>query len=263
MDTKRDLRELQRTVTSELRNSSAPETELAALFHSPATTSVKVRFEAYRRNFLGARHKTLADTFERTRQVVGDSYFRQIARPFARSVRSTSQDLTDFGLDFPEYIRDHILPRDEAAAVPYLADLAAVERAIYCACRRRLPANNSDECPQWLEDMAMISGESRLIIQPEVEIVSSRYAIFTIWKYLEDPTASVINFEQPEAVWIRCVRGNIEVVQLPTKALWIISTIQQGLTLNEIAEKAPAEIALEKLIPELISEGLIIGVEKS
>ena len=81
------------------------------------------RFAVYRNNVIVSLIDALADTFAVTQELVGEAFFRAMAREFAYANPPTSPLLAFYGDTLPDYI-EHFPP---AASVPYLADVARLD----------------------------------------------------------------------------------------------------------------------------------------
>lgn len=259
---RRTLREIQEIVMHELLSDRTVSDAARELFCSPVSDVedyITIRFAAYRRNLLGARLKALSDTYRRTKSLVGEKYFRQIARHFARLTASTSADLGDYGMEFPEYIRSVVLPRKEAQSVPYLADVASLDRAVYRTSRCNIVSEPGVVFRHAAPWQVAPGSTSKLLLNASLELVRSRFPLYAIWDAtLNGSTEVVFNGEaQNVAVWV--TGEDIRVDVLLGEDIWILEQIQTGSLLEEVTEKAPSDVSPENVIPELIKKGLIIG----
>lgn len=81
------------------------------------------RLEAYRRNVFANLCSALALTYPVTQRIVGDAFFREMARAYVRTEPSRSGDLNDYGANFSSFIASY----PHATNLPYLADVARLE----------------------------------------------------------------------------------------------------------------------------------------
>lgn len=81
------------------------------------------RFAVYRNNVIVALIDALADTYPAVQQLVGEEFFRAMAREFALDHPPTSPVMAHYGEGFAEFVADF----PPAAALPYLADMARLE----------------------------------------------------------------------------------------------------------------------------------------
>ena len=88
------------------------------------------RFAVYRNNVIVSLVGALADTFPVLRQLVGDEFFDAMAGLYVRAHPPTSPVLAHYG----EGLADWLAAFDPARALPYLSDMARLERARIAAC---------------------------------------------------------------------------------------------------------------------------------
>ena len=86
------------------------------------------RLEAYRRNMFAALGSALAMTYPVTQRIVGEAFFRTMARAFVHKQPSRSGDLNDYGANFSAFISDY----PHARELPYLPDVARLEWQLQC-----------------------------------------------------------------------------------------------------------------------------------
>ena len=83
------------------------------------------RYNVYRNNVTVGLINALAAAFPATERVTGTEFFRAMARSHVRATPPTSPLLFDYGHDFPDFIQGY----EYAGAMPWLADVARIERA--------------------------------------------------------------------------------------------------------------------------------------
>ena len=93
------------------------------------------RFAVYRNNVVVGLTETLKDAFPAVHRIVGADFFRAMARAYVMVEPPRSPILLDYGAGFPDFIRQF----EPAAVLPYLADVARIERAwtLNIRCRDR------------------------------------------------------------------------------------------------------------------------------
>jgi uncharacterized protein len=134
------------------------------------------RFGVYRNNVAVSLIEALEAGFPAIRRLVGERFFRAMAQAFATTHPPRSPMLWEYGAEFPRFITGFA----PAASLPYLADVARIERAWIEAYHA---ADASVLEPQTL---AHIPGERvgaiRFILHPSVRWVRSSYPALTIWR---------------------------------------------------------------------------------
>ena len=83
------------------------------------------RYNVYRNNVTVSLINALAAAFPATERITGAEFFRAMARSHVRATPPTSPLLFDYGHDFPDFIEGY----DYAGTMPWLADVARIERA--------------------------------------------------------------------------------------------------------------------------------------
>ena len=103
---------------------SLPQSEPAVddLLRGAAAKNAR-RIAAYRRNISGNMSSALALTYPVIQRIVGDIFFREVARAYALFEPSRSGDLNDYGANFSSFIESY----PHAAALSYLVDVARLE----------------------------------------------------------------------------------------------------------------------------------------
>lgn len=132
-------------------------------------------FAVYRNNALVTLIDALQERFPVTCQLVGEEFFRAMARVYASERRPRSPLLMHYGDTFPTFI-DTFIP---ASDVPYLSDVARLEVAWSAAYHA---PEASPLQPQVLTDTgpdALI--EMRLTLHPSIQILRSVYPVADIW----------------------------------------------------------------------------------
>src|SRR5262245_12312033 len=81
------------------------------------------RFAVYRNNVIAGLGKALESRFPVTVSLVGEEFFRGMARAFIETNRPRSPVIAEYGDELPGFIEGFAA----AASVPYLADLARLE----------------------------------------------------------------------------------------------------------------------------------------
>jgi hypothetical protein len=132
------------------------------------------RYAVYRNNVTTSLADALVGIFPATRRLVGDDFFSGMAIAFARAHPPRSRLLFEYGHEFPAFIADF----EPARGLPYLADVARIERAWLDAWHA---ADAEPISPQALGEMAPADLPAAVFCpHPALRILRSRYAAFTI-----------------------------------------------------------------------------------
>lgn len=194
-----------------------------------------VRFAVYRNNVVVSLIDALAATFPVVQALVGVDFFRAMARLYVQAHPPRSRVMAGYGADLAAFIESF----EPAASVPYLADVARLERCQVQAYHAAdVPAIDPAALQAALADPAQLA-TLRLGLHPSVCVVDSAYAVFSLWAahHGGEPVADV---DQPQTALV--LRGGLEVdiLCIPAAAGGFITALQSGHTLLAAASADPA-----------------------
>ena len=144
---------------------------------APTQQEQEVRLNVYRNNVVVSLIDALSDIFPVTEAVVGDEFFRAMARVYLLEQQPTSPVISEYGAGFSNFIR--YFPPVES--LPFLADLATLEQTM-------LTLTNSEEY-ETLDHEAVAAAFSsvndpshlQLSIPPTTQILTSPFAIGSMY----------------------------------------------------------------------------------
>jgi len=132
------------------------------------------RLQIYRNNLFEGLGDALRAVYPVLAQLVGDDFFRQLARRFIAAHPLRSAQLQGFGRELPALLST------VAADWPYLADVAALEWAWHEVY------HEADGVPLRPEHLARLPAgrqlDLRLALVPAARLVASRYPVLRIWQ---------------------------------------------------------------------------------
>ncbi|NMY04964.1 DUF2063 domain-containing protein [Pseudomonas sp. WS 5059] len=135
------------------------------------------RFAVYRNNVHSSLINALADSYPVTLQLVGDRFFRAMAGMYVQAYPPTSPLLNEYGSDLADFIQGFA----PAASVPYLADVARLERLRINAYHAAdAPVADSQAVINQLQQLPSL-GNVRLQLHPSVTTLQSSYAVVALW----------------------------------------------------------------------------------
>jgi len=183
------LRSLQTDVMSallsgELRDAAA----LIALGGAAGTASPARRLEVYRNNVRANFIDSLHSSFPAVWRLVGEDYFRQVAREYHRDNPSRSGDLLHVGRGFPAYLAK----LHRADQYRYLADVARLE---WLCEESLLAAEHAALDMERLRGVAPSAyGALRFEVHPALRLFESPFPALRIWE------ANVASDAEPEPI---------------------------------------------------------------
>lgn len=133
-----------------------------------------VAIEVYRNNYRGNLHDALTGAYPVIVQLVGDEFFRYLAKNHIAHHQSRSENLHHYGAALASFLRGFTAARE----LPYLPDMAALEWACHTAYFTK------DTTPLALENLAQIPPGQYpdLIFHTACQMVPSHYPIAAIWQ---------------------------------------------------------------------------------
>ena len=193
------------------------------------------RFAVYRNNVIVSLVDALADSFPVTLELVGEDFFRAMARLFAYAHPPRSCLLSFYGDHFPDFI-DRFPP---AAGLPYLADVARLEflriRAYHAGdaapvSRAQFAAALSDETA-----LPLLAVD----LHPSLAILDSPSAIVSLWAAHQGAgdIATVVP-DMPETALVLRYGLDVEVMQIPPATGQFVAALLVGKALGDALEAA-------------------------
>jgi len=212
-----------------------------------------VRFAVYRNNVVVSLVAALADTFPVVRELVGEEFFAAMARLYVTEQPPKSPVLAHYGDGFADWVAQF----EPAATLPYLADLARLERARVRAYHAAdAPVLGADDVAAHLADPAQLPW-ARLELHPSVSVITSPCAIVSLWAAhqgqgrLEDVVP-----DQPESALVLRLDDDVVVLAVPASAAAFYRDLLDGLPLGAAAA-AGAGFDLGASLAVLIRHGAL------
>ena len=193
------------------------------------------RFAVYRNNVIVSLVDALADIFAVTQELVGEPFFRAMAREFAYAEPPRSRLMAFYGANFPDFIARF----PPAAGVSYLADVARLEYL------RVLAYHAGDADPVSLAEIRSTLADVntlpslRLTLHPSLNVLSSAYAVVSLWAAHQGVMSlSSVVPETPETGLVLRQGLDVEVMRIPPAAGIFIDALLHGSALGEASELA-------------------------
>jgi Uncharacterized protein conserved in bacteria (DUF2063). len=196
------------------------------------------RYNVYRNNVTVSLINALTSIFPVTQRLTGDDFFRALARNYVRSSPPSSRLLWEYGENFPEYIEKY----EYAAQVPWLSDVARIERAWLNAWH----AADSPVLTQF--DLGSLPEDSLMDIRfsphPSSCLLRSSWPALSIYA-LNRSTTQTGRFSSDVAEDVLITRPDDEVIVtlLPEGGGAFFSELLSGRTLGEAVLAAFSESA--------------------
>ncbi|MDH6260493.1 DNA-binding domain-containing protein [Bradyrhizobium sp. BR13661] len=216
------------------------------------------RFGVYRNNVVVGLVRTLQDAFPAAYRIVGAAFFQAMARAYVVTDPPRSPMLFDYGAGFPEFIGRF----EPATVLPYLADVARLERAWVEAY------HEAEGTPIDLSVFSVLKPEQlsamRLVLHPSVRIVRSRFPIVTIWQMnIEGGIPAPVDLEAGgEDTLIVRPGAEVEVRSIPPGCAVFIEALGFGRSVLAAFEEALVvnpRFDLSASLADLIGAGALVG----
>jgi putative DNA-binding protein len=235
-----------------------PGRETPTIVSGPAGKSAVKRYNVYRNNVTVSLIDALAAIYPAVRRITGVDFFRAMARFHVRATPPTSPLLFEYGRDFPAFIEAY----EHARAMPWLADVARIERAWLDAYHA------ADAQPLSPEALAAVPPErladATLSAHPAARIVRSRFAAVTIFAANRGAESSGdIDAGTPEDALITRPDADVVVRRLPDGGAAFLESMMEGRPLGAAVGLATASspaFDLTANIAEMIQAGVFTTV---
>jgi hypothetical protein len=216
------------------------------------------RFSVYRNNVVAGLIETLTAAFPAVHRIVGTDFFRAMARAYAFAEPPQSPILLEYGAGFADFIGGF----EPASPLPYLPDVARIERAWTEAYHA------PDASPLEVAELRAVGpdrlGEICLSVHPSLRIVRSLLPALTIWRMnVGDGVPGPVDFGAGgEDTLIMRPAAEVEVRLLPPGGAEFVAALAAGQSSSEAtlaAMKANSAFDLPANLAGLISVRAFVG----
>lgn len=194
------------------------------------------RLAVYRNNVGHALMEALGAAYPAVRRLVGEDFFAAVARDYTRAHPPTRGTLIGYGEGFADYLDK--LPA--AARLPYLADVARLERAWLVAYHA------PDAAPLQASDLAHLPPETlpglRLRLHPSAQLLATHHPVREIWAVNRQPgpVPAMRLGEDPDYFLIIRPRLEVRIRPLSAGEYTFLRALMDDATLTEAFEAALA-----------------------
>jgi Putative DNA-binding domain len=217
------------------------------------------RFAVYRNNVVMGLIEALRAAFPAVSRIVGGDFFMAMARAYIAKEPPDSPIMLDYGAGFPDFIDLFEL----AATLPYLADVARIERAwseAYHAREATLiePSEFMTITPDQMSSM-------RLAIHPSLRVVRSSFPALTIWQMnVAGGVPAPVDLSCGEDALVLRPRIEVEVRSLLNGSAEFIEALTAGSSVITALEAALAvnyRFNLAGNLADLMQAGALTGYD--
>jgi hypothetical protein len=227
---------------------------LATLGLSPAGLAV------YRNNYRVGLIDTLAYAYPVLGQLVGEEFFRALAREYVKHHASHSGNLHRYGAAFGDFLDEF----EHVRHLPYLADVARLEWQVH---RSYYAANSA------APDLAVLTtmppehwGELRFGLADDVAVVASPWPIATLWLAHQPDSGVALPSRldnSAETALVTRTAGTVTVEHLDPAPASFLLALQQGGTLEAATDAALQQdpsFDLQAMLSQLFARALLSSI---
>jgi len=218
------------------------------------------RFNVYRNNVIVSLCDALGQSFPAIGTLLGEDYFRALARAFVLEQPPKTPVLLWYGGEFAAFIEDF----PPLSAYPYLADVARVEWAWLQSYHA------ADAAPLDTGALGAIApeavGEVRFELHPATRIVTSSWAVWDLVRlnrFAPDPQET-LDPARPQSVLVSRPELDVNVLLLRPGGDVFLEALMRGASLGEAAGLAHEECAhfnLAECLSDFLSNGAFSGIQ--
>jgi hypothetical protein len=217
------------------------------------------RFHIYRNNVFASLVTAIRTRFPAVERLVGEEFFRAMARLFVEAHPPRSPALFEYGADFPAFIAAFEPARD----VPYLPDVARLE---WLRSEAYHAADAAPIAPSALAEVPAESlGRLRLSLLPSARLFRSDWPAVSIWEANAGDSDAADLGDDPGAEDALILRPQLDVLVLRLgPGGWAFAqSLADRAPLAEAADRAAAdnaEFSLPQTLGALLAAGAISGL---
>lgn len=215
--------------------------------------------EVYRNNYRGNLHDTLAGAYPVVRQLVGDDFFRLLAKRFIEQHPSRSGNLHRYGSELAQFLTHF----ENTRHLAYLPDMARLEWAYHHAYFAY------DEPPFEFVRLAGVApeayGELCWRLHPGSSLLASAYPVSMIWQAHQDDASSDLDIDLDgggENLLVHRAASGVEIIRIAAASHRWLLLLQQGHTMGSATGEtlsAFPDFELATALRQRIAQGVLTG----
>ncbi len=214
------------------------------------------QIEIYQNNVRGALQGCLAQIYPVCCTILGEPYFKQLAKDYIQQHPSRQPDLNGYGGEFSAFISKQCQQRSELFDFFYLGDLAQLEWLYHAVYYAASPTVFDFDVFAQLSESQQASTVFQLA--PCFEFMVSDYPIVSIWQLNRLNTTeqhSVPSHVERAGIFRQAYQ--ISIFELEEADVQALSLIKAGKTLQALVQAN-----LDHSLPEFIQKGWLVGIRQ-
>ncbi|AXK56024.1 MULTISPECIES: HvfC/BufC N-terminal domain-containing protein [Pseudomonas] len=219
------------------------------------------RFAVYRNNVQGSLINALAEAYPVLAQLVGQTFFNAMARLYVQDYPPYSPVINDYGQDLADFIQGFA----PAATLPYLADMARLERL-------RVEAYHAADAEplQPAQLLAAMNqpdrlGQLCLQLHPSLRTLHSAFAVVSLWAaHQSDAAWPAFDLHQSQHALVLRDALEVRVIALDAGSATFIDSLRHHWPLEIAAAyalDAQADFDLGQCLGLLLAHGALIDLQ--
>lgn len=219
------------------------------------------RFAVYRNNVQGSLINALAEAYPVLAQLVGQTFFNAMARLYVQDYPPYSPLINDYGQDLADFIQGFA----PAATLPYLADMARLERL-------RVEAYHAADAEplQPVQLLAAMNqpdrlGQLCLQLHPSLRTLHSAFAVVSLWAaHQSDAAWPAFDLHQSQHALVLRDALEVRVIALDAGSATFIDSLRHHWPLEIAAAyalDAQADFDLGQCLGLLLAHGALIDLQ--
>ncbi len=226
--------------------------------HGPSATPPVKRYNVYRNNVVASLIQVLEARYPVVLRLVGEEFFRGMARLYLEAAPPRSAVLAEFGGGLAEFIGGF----EPAKDLPYLADIARLEWLQHVAYHA------ADALPIGAGELSMVAAATvprlKFSLHPSVGILASDFPVVSIWETNKrDDAVKTIRLDQGgETALVVRPALDVETRKAPPGTDSFLAALATGQALAEAAATAQAannHFNVQMALATVIDAGAIIA----
>ncbi|WP_394183437.1 DNA-binding domain-containing protein [Marinomonas posidonica] len=207
-----------------------------------------VRFRVYQNNLVVSLQDALADIFPITQKLVGETFFRAMAREFLLQQPPTSPIISEYGANFSDFIRQF----EPAQSVGFLPDVASLEYQLLQLTHAAEIETLDHQSISTTFEKTQDPSQLLLELTPNCQLLHAPFAVGSlIIANQQDVSSSLIDINESEYILLHksFLYAKLSIISFDQACF--IKALQEGITLaNAIPESDDFDLggSLAKLI---------------
>ncbi|OFZ30093.1 MAG: hypothetical protein A2622_09580 [Bdellovibrionales bacterium RIFCSPHIGHO2_01_FULL_40_29] len=182
--------------------------------------------DIYKRGYKARLVESLGETYSATWWVLGDDDYLKLAEEFVASTPSRSFDLSDYGKEFPDFLKSSVV----VSEIPFISELSRFEWVFKILF-------HSADVPNKENFLSRLSQnpEMKLRLLPSTILWRSNFSIYEIWKQRDGDIAALndIDLELPEFILCRKLEGKVRMNYLEESELRLLQQFETPRSIDE------------------------------